>query len=289
MHPEATDHAARKISPQLGRQLIASNPRWYHTMELLPGTVTPGWFDLRPILDRMPWPDVAGKRCLDVGPYDGFLSFELERRGAREVVAIDVPDFAGWDWPVRKRHSGPAVLRAQGVAATGAGFEIARRCLGSSVERRELSVYDLDPDTVGNFDVVTCGSLLLHLKDPVRALEAIRSVCGGVFLSAEQIDVGMSLRHRRRAAAALLAGERCQWWVPNLAAYRALVAAAGFEIEQASSPYAIPLGKGHPAASAPPWRGLRSRLGTRLLTRGTGVAHAALLAHPLPDEEVPSA
>ena len=38
----------------------------------------------------MPWPDVRGKRCLDVGTYDGFLAFELERRGAASVVATDI-------------------------------------------------------------------------------------------------------------------------------------------------------------------------------------------------------
>src|SRR3954469_15020041 len=80
---------------------VDAQPHWYHTMELAPGVVTPGWFDLRGILDRMPWPDVTGRRCLDVGTYDGQLAFELERRGAAEVVAIDLSDHAEWDWPVR--------------------------------------------------------------------------------------------------------------------------------------------------------------------------------------------
>ena len=57
-------------------------PLWYHTLELPGGIVTPGWFDLRGVVDRLPWPDVRGKRCLDVGTYDGFYAFELERRGA---------------------------------------------------------------------------------------------------------------------------------------------------------------------------------------------------------------
>ena len=65
------------------REEVAAYPLWYHTMELGPGIVTRGWFDLRPIVERMPWPDVRGKRCLDIGTYDGFLAFELERRGAR--------------------------------------------------------------------------------------------------------------------------------------------------------------------------------------------------------------
>ena len=42
---------------------------------------------------------LRGKRCLDVGTYDGFWAFEMERRGAAEVVAVDVLDHARWDWP----------------------------------------------------------------------------------------------------------------------------------------------------------------------------------------------
>ena len=45
---------------------------WWHVIELAPGVVTPGSWDLRPTAAELPWPDVAGKRCLDVGTMDGF-------------------------------------------------------------------------------------------------------------------------------------------------------------------------------------------------------------------------
>jgi tRNA (mo5U34)-methyltransferase len=79
-------------SPQ---ELIARvNAReWYHTLELAPGVETPGFFDLRPLLREFPLPpSLAGMRCLDVGTFDGFWAFAMERRGAAEVVAIDVLD-----------------------------------------------------------------------------------------------------------------------------------------------------------------------------------------------------
>ena len=262
--------------------MVASNPRWYHTMELADGVVTPGWFDLRPIVDRLPWPEVAGKRCLDVGPYDGFIAFELERRGAREVIAADIADFSGWDWPLRLRERGPRYLAEVAEPDPGTGFELAKRLLGSDVERIELSVYDLDPAQIGSFDVVTCGSLLLHLRDPVRALEAIRGVCGGYLLSAEQIDPALTVLRRGEPAGRFLAGERCQWWVPNTEGHRALVASAGFRIVKRTRPYGIPLGPGHPSA------GQRDgRIAQRLVTRGRGVPHAALLAAPEPVESTP--
>jgi tRNA (mo5U34)-methyltransferase len=256
---------------------IAGNPLWYHTIELGPGAVTPGWMDLRPIVDRMPWPDVRGKRCLDVGTYDGFLAFELERRGAGEVVATDISEHTQWDWPRAARALGAAHLAAVAGPRTGLGFEIAQRALGSAVVKRELSVYDLDPSEVGEFDVVVCGSLLLHLKDPVRALEAIRSVCGGHLLSSEQIDPFLTLVSPRRPASWFRAGNQTQWQVPNTAALRAMVTSAGFEVERAVRPYSVPFGAAHPRGLEGV-RAVAHSVLTRLVARGPGVPHAAVLA-----------
>ena len=258
---------------------VASRPLWYHTMELGPGVVTPGWFDLRPIVERMPWPDVRGLRCLDVGPYDGFLAFELERRGAAEVVAADIADPAGWDWPVAMRERGPREVAARASDDPGGGFEIAKAALGSGVRRVEISAYELSEATVGSFDVVVCGSLLLHLRDPVRALEAMRSVCRRSLLSAEQISPGLTLFAPRRPLARMRGGERMQWQIPNFSGHRALVRAAGFEITRSGRPYAIPLGPGHPVRRAG-LDTLRENAATVLLTGHRGVPHAALLAAP---------
>ena len=74
---------------------------WYHTQELGPGVVTQGMFDLRPYVERYGIPaDLTGLRALDVGTFEGFWAFELERRGA-EVVAIDVDSIQDLDWPPR--------------------------------------------------------------------------------------------------------------------------------------------------------------------------------------------
>src|SRR5919199_6460822 len=139
------------------RASVEQVPLWYHTMELAPGVTTPGWFDVRPAVELMPWPEVRGKRCLDVGTYDGFLAFELERRGAAEVVATDIADHAEWDHEVRLGARSTELLETI-AGEKGAGFEIARDLLGSSVEKREVNAYDLTPDAVGEFDVVVCGS-----------------------------------------------------------------------------------------------------------------------------------
>src|SRR5690349_7554053 len=78
----------------------AGSYRWYHTLELAPGVVTEGMFDHRPAVDRYLLPaDLSGMRCLDVGTMDGFWAFEMERRGAAEVIATDLGPVDALDWP----------------------------------------------------------------------------------------------------------------------------------------------------------------------------------------------
>ncbi|MFL5884736.1 MAG: class I SAM-dependent methyltransferase [Thermoleophilaceae bacterium] len=255
---------------------IAANPLWYHAIEVAPGVVTPGWFDLRPVVDRLPWPDVAGKRCLDVGTYDGFLAFELERRGASEVVATDIGGHEQWDWPEELRARGPTYL-AELAGPKGAGFEIAHEALGSRVEKVTASVYDLAPERVGTFDVVVCGSLLLHLRDPVGALGAIHSVCTGYLLSAEQIDLALTTLMPRLPLARVGPGERLHWWVPNAAGHERMVEAAGFRVKRRSGVYCVPFGPGHPAVARTPRNAVRAAAQRGLCGGTTGVPHRALL------------
>jgi tRNA (mo5U34)-methyltransferase len=262
-------------------QIVATQPVWYHTIDLAPGVTTPGWFDLRPIVERMPWPDIKGKRCLDVGTYDGFLAFEMERRGAAEVVAVDIDDHRLWDWPPDVRAQGGEELARLAGPEKSVGFNIAASALGSKVDRRPISVYDLSPELVGMFDVVVCGSLMLHLRDPMRALEAIRTVTGGVFLSAEQISFALTLKHRRTPLLELNgSGPLCQWFVPNAAGHRRMIFAAGFKVEKAPRPYAIPFGPAHPptAESGPKARAMLRLVEATLGNKG--VAHSAVLARP---------
>ena len=101
------------------------------TIELPGGLVTPGRWDTRSCVDKLPFPaSLEGKRCLDVGTWDGFWAFEMERRGAAEVMAIDVSNASGWDWP--PSAGTPTVDAWQGGGAGArTGFDIAHEALGS--------------------------------------------------------------------------------------------------------------------------------------------------------------
>ena len=252
---------------------------WYHTLELAPGVVTPGWFDTRPVAAKVPLPaDLSGRRCLDVGTFDGFWAFELERRGAAEVLAVDLLDATAWDWP----HGSPAeVVEDIGARkAGGVGFELAKEALGSEVVRRPLSVYDLDPDDVGTFDLVYVGSLLLHLRDPVRALERVRAVCRGTMVLVDAVDVGLTARFPRRPVAELDGVDRPWWWKPNVAALARMVESAGFALEGRPRVLAVPAGPGQDRVPLSP-AVLRLKEGRRALLRTrVGDPHAALSARP---------
>lgn len=252
---------------------------WYHTLELAPGVVTPGWLDPRPVLDRIPIPaSLSGRRCLDVATFNGFWAFEMERRGAEEVVGIDVLDPARWDWPVGSAPETVAILAER--QAGGRGFEIAKRELGSSVRRLERSVYDLDRDEVGGFDLAYVGSLLIHLRDPVRALERVRQVCDGALVVVDGIDLPLSFLHPRQPAARLDGRGRPWWWYPNVAGLVRLVEAAGFEVTDGPSRVYIPPGPGQGLVPRRPGL-LRTREGREALVLATkGDPHAALVARP---------
>jgi tRNA (mo5U34)-methyltransferase len=267
-------------SPGDARAAIDSVQRWYHSIEVAPGVVTPGVFDLRPIVERLPWPDVRGKRCLDVGTSDGFLAFELERRGAAEVLATDIAEHAQWDWELHLSGRGPEYMHAVFGPVTGVGFHVAHELLRSSVTYEQRSVYELSPASVGTFDVVVCGSLLLHLRDPLGALAAIRSVCREQLLCTNQIDLSRSLISRQKPLMRLDGTSGLtQWWLPNAAGHRQMLRAAGFNPERESRPYCIPFGPAHPSRSRAPRDLLRS-LGRRAFAGGDGVPHLAVLAAP---------
>jgi tRNA (mo5U34)-methyltransferase len=260
------------------RAAVAAVKRWYHTLEVAPGVVTPGWFDLRPVVARMPWPDVHGKRCLDVGTADGFLAFELERRGAAEVVAGDIATHEQWDFEVHMGELGPAYLRHVAGPRAHEGFEVARRLLDSAVRLEHLSAYELDPARIGQFDVVVCGSLLLHLRDPLRALCSIRSVCRGHLLCTNQVDLVRSLLAPRRPLVRLDGTSGLtQWWIPNAAGHRQMLRASGFDLERESNIYCVPYGPSHPRPARSPTSMLRT-LARRTLTGIDGVPHHAALA-----------
>ena len=197
--------------------------RWWHTIDLGGGVITPGASDNLKTLPKLGLPErLDGKAVLDIGAWDGFFSFETERRGAARVLATD--SFA---W------------QTEGLGAK-AGFELAREVLHSKVEDRTIDVLELSPDRVGTFDLVLCLGVLYHMRHPALALERVFSVTGDQLILETHVD----LLTIPRPAIALyphgeLDGDPTSWCGPNPAAVEAMLDAAGFRRVKLVSRYSL--------------------------------------------------
>src|SRR5882762_1639480 len=135
---------------------------WFHRIDLGGGLFTKTESVMGEPIDHPlgPWQtiqkllpsDLSGKTLLDVGCNAGFYAFEAKRRGAKHVLGVD-----GQRQHVR-----------QGL--------FVRKVLGLDVEFRRLNVYELNPRTVGQFDITLALGLLYHLKHPILALENLYQV-----------------------------------------------------------------------------------------------------------------
>ena len=145
---------------------------FYHTMEIPGHGVVQGEWDLRPGVDAyLGGFDFRGKRVLDVGAASGFLSFHVERNGA-DVVSYDLSEDQPWDIVPFARGDAAAVEagRRDHIRRINNGYWFCHRAFNSRAKAVYGTVYDMPP-AIGPVDVAVYGSILLHLRDPFRALE----------------------------------------------------------------------------------------------------------------------
>ena len=142
------------------RSQLDAEEYWFQQIDLGDGLVTPGWSN--PAVEKLPFfglpDDMSGMRLVDIGCSEGFFSFEAERRGASEVVAID---------------AFPESIRR---------FNICRTALHSKANAHLASVYDLDPRNFGTFDLIMYFGVLYHLRHPLLSLQKVASVTAGTLL-----------------------------------------------------------------------------------------------------------
>src|SRR6266571_950732 len=148
-----------------------------------------------------------------------FYSFEAERRGAPRVLATDSFSWGGGGW------------------GTKAGFELAKKTLGSKVESLDVDVLDLSPDRIGTFDLVLCLGVLYHMRHPLLALERVFGVTKERLILETHVDL---LWNHRPAMAfypnAELHRDSTNWCGPNPAAIEAMLRTVGFRrVERVST------------------------------------------------------
>ncbi len=150
---------------------------FYHVSELPDGKLTPGQWDLRATVDEyLGHTDFAGKRVLEIGPASGFLTFHMERQGAR-VASIEPPLDNVWDFVPQAGIDLAAVkrdfLRHQDRLRNS--FWYLHRLYGSRAECYEGDAYRI-PEPMQKFDIGLLTSVLLHVSSPVKMLESLANV-----------------------------------------------------------------------------------------------------------------
>ena len=180
----------------------------YHSIELPDGSVLPGLQSIEHLRWRLERfglaEDLRGKRVLDIGAWDGWFSFECERRGA-DVVAVDCVEMDT--------------------------FVEARRLRGSKVEYLTLDVNELSARKLGRFDVVLFFGVLYHLRHPLLALEKAVELSRDIALiesfviPTEERRISSVMEFYERAE---LGGQIDNWCGPTPECAMAMCRSAGF-------------------------------------------------------------
>jgi tRNA (mo5U34)-methyltransferase len=204
-------------SPELEALVARTDVVWHQRFELASGIFSPGANDVDWLLRTAGVPaDLTGASVLDIGTTNGGAAFTLERRGASRVLATDIVDSAHF------------------------GFDAIRSALDSSVEFRQLSVYELSHILSERFDFVVFWGVLYHLRHPLLALDNVRAVTRGTAYVETAVcdselpgdaNVAISRFYRRDE----LRGDSSNWFAPNVHGLLEWCGSCGLEPSSVSS------------------------------------------------------
>lgn len=196
--------------------------QFFHSFRMPNGEVIDGMGQYETLKTRADtfFPELEGKSVLDIGAWDGFFSFEAERRGAARVMATDHYCWSGKGWGTRE------------------GFDYVHACSESRVEIHDADLPKLTPRAIGTFDVVLFLGVLYHLKDPLAGLERAAALCKETLIVE---TAGAMLDHPEPLMRYFLGGELNldggNYWAPNFPCLRNMLLELGFRsIENLPSP-----------------------------------------------------
>ncbi len=184
---------------------------WHQRFELAPGLFAPGANDVDWLLYTADLPhDLTGASVLDIGTTNGGAAFTAERRGAARVLATDIVD---------PMHF---------------GFDAIREALGSSVEFRQTSVYELAAAIEEQFDFVIFWGVLYHLRHPLLALDNVRALTRGTaYVETAVCDDELTAEETPALARFYrtdeLGGDTSNWFAPNVRGLSDWCASCGLE------------------------------------------------------------
>lgn len=210
-------------------QRLFQSRYWHQRWEVFADVFSPGRNPVRELCELIDLPqDLSGARVLDIGAWNGCFSFECERRGAADVVAL-----------------GPEPPEDLAIRELGA-------IVGSTKVRYvQGSCYSLRPEELGTFDVILFLGVLYHLRYPQLAIDQLRRVARGkVFVETFVIDDGLPKPGGGVATLGPdllnlsiwqfylydeLRKDTSNWFGPNIQAVIAAFGSAGFDLKHLRS------------------------------------------------------
>jgi tRNA (mo5U34)-methyltransferase len=180
------------------------------------GKYTPGWKS-EPVWDEFNLNDyISGKSFIDVGASDGMYSFEAERYGAPEVLAIDI-------WEERADANKFNNTEYAREVLSKDTFDLVHKYVDSNVKSKYIDIMDLSPEAVGTYDVVFCNDVLNIVEEPYRAVKNLVSVAD------DRVVIAGTMGAQKYDSPAIeLANEESKIkWFPNEAGYRKLLRDGG--------------------------------------------------------------
>jgi tRNA (mo5U34)-methyltransferase len=227
---------------------ILSYPRWYHSIRLDEQTKITGWAEQEQAYPPTAFAEMqfqyyqlpedwTNKTVLDIGGWDGAISFEMERRGSSEVVLINPYSLSDLDFPIQGEWSldyFQQLFREKGYPLEEVHSGSARLLIdwfNSKVQILHLNVYDLSRKIQKQFDLVLCLGLLYHLRDPLRGLEEIAKVTKDqLILETMCLPEDDPLAHVKQSWCEFLGGDQGQnWWRFNFHSVEKMLRASGFQ------------------------------------------------------------
>jgi tRNA (mo5U34)-methyltransferase len=208
---------------------------------------------------RAQFPDFRGKSVLDIGAFGGWFSFEAERRGASEVVAIDYHSWAV-DWPgllkymsdekaagrVPDPYAPPAHLIDEVKQPGRSVFDLTKEALGSIVEPVLSRVEDYNPGR--QFDIVLYLGVLYHCEDPMASLKKVAALTRetivvetlGISTATEDVALWQYFHDDS------VNSDVTTWWAPNAKGLGDMLRAVGFLHVKVTCAPPLPAGAASP-------------------------------------------
>jgi tRNA (mo5U34)-methyltransferase len=227
--------------------MAQSVPFWWHSIDLGNGVTTNGFRSLEELtqqLKLLQLPDLQGKSVLDIGAWDGFFSFEAERRGARRVLAldhyvwsIDLPEHMKYWQECKEQGIIPEQFHKmpywQPSELPGKrAYDTAHRTLNSKVETLVADFMEMELNEIGTFDIVLYLGVLYHMENPLEALKRVATVTKEVAIIETEAVVFPGYEHLAVCEffeSNELNADVSNWWAPNEKALVGMCRAAGFK------------------------------------------------------------